>query len=109
MSAKFGPSGNSASFYSSGKKHTYEAPLWLSQMGLDCYEYSAGNGITGSPELFMNIGEKAREHNIKMSFHTPYFISLSSVEKQKRDNSIEYIRQSAAVQKPPAPGFSGRR
>ena len=47
--------------------------------------------------MFANVGMKAKEHGIKMSFHTPYFISLSSVEKQKRDNSVEYIRQSAAV------------
>ena len=32
-----------------------------------------------------------------MSFHTPYFISLSSVEPEKRINSVEYIRRSAAV------------
>ena len=97
MSAKFGPGGNSEAFKKAGGRSTLQAPGFVKNIGLDAYEYEAGNGITGSPELFMNIGEKAREHNIKMSFHTPYFISLSSVEKQKRDNSIEYIRQSAAV------------
>ena len=94
MSAKFGPSGNSASFYSSGKKHTYEAPLWLSQMGLDCYEYSAGNGITGSAATFQKIGEEAKKHNIAMSFHTPYYISLSGTDPEKRLKSLDYIRRS---------------
>jgi len=94
MSAKFGPSGNSASFYSSGKKHTYEAPLWLSQMGLDCYEYSAGNGITGSAATFQKIGEEAKKHNIAMSFHTPYYISLSGTDPEKRLKSLDYIKRS---------------
>ena len=47
MSAKFGPSGSSESFYNEGFKHTYQAPAWLAARGLDAFEYSAGNGITG--------------------------------------------------------------
>jgi deoxyribonuclease-4 len=97
MSAKFGPGGNSEAFKNAGGRSTLQAPGFVKNIGLDAYEYEAGNGITGSVELFTAIGAKAKEHGIKMSFHTPYFISLSSVEKQKRDNSIEYIRQSAAV------------
>jgi deoxyribonuclease-4 len=44
--------------------------------------------------MLAKIGEEARKHNIKMSFHTPYFISLSGVVEEKRLNSINYIRQS---------------
>ena len=35
------------------------------------------------------------EKNISVSIHAPYFISLSSVEEEKRDNSINYILESA--------------
>lgn len=97
MSAKFGPGGNSEAFKLAGGRSTLQAPGFVKSIGLDAYEYEAGNGITGSPEMFLNVGAKAKEHGIKMSFHTPYFISLSSVEPQKRVNSVEYIRQSAAV------------
>lgn len=97
MSAKFGPGGNSEAFKLAGGRSTLQAPGFVKSIGLDAYEYEAGNGITGSPEMFVNVGAKAKEHGIKMSFHTPYFISLSSVEPQKRINSVEYIRQSAAV------------
>ena len=38
--------------------------------------------------------DKAKEHNITLSLHAPYFISLSSLEAEKRDNSINYILQS---------------
>lgn len=94
MSALFGPSGNSRSFYAAGKKHTYEAPEWLCNMGLDCYEYSAGNGVVGSLETFKKIGDAAKVHNIKLSFHTPYFISLSGIELEKRLKSLDYIKKS---------------
>ena len=94
MSAKFGPGGNSESFYLSGFKSTLDAPLYVREIGLDAYEYEAGNGIGGSMSLFSEIGRRAREQGVQMSFHTPYYISLSSVEESKRQNSIEYIQQS---------------
>ena len=90
----FGPGGNPESFYASGLKHTYQAPQWVSEFGLDLYEYQAGNGIFGSDASFAKIGEEADRHNIKISFHAPYYISLSSVDEEKRVKSIEYINKS---------------
>ncbi len=97
MSAKFGPSGNSESFYNEGFKHTYQSPAWLASRGLDAYEYSAGNGITGGIPTFEKIGKEALAHGIALSFHTPYFISLSGTDPEKRLKSIEYITKSIAA------------
>lgn len=99
MSAYFGPGGNSEAFKLAGKKSTLQAPGWLEEIGLDAYEYEAGNGLAASPEMLAAVGAKAKEHNIKMSFHTPYFISLSGVVPEKRLKSIEYIRQSLEAAK----------
>lgn len=93
----FGPGGNSESFYDEGMKSTVQAPGWLSKKGLDAYEYQAGNGLTAGIATLQKIGEKAREHGILMSLHTPYFISLSGVEEEKRLNSISYITRSLAA------------
>lgn len=95
MSAKFGPGGNSKSFYDKGYKNTLQAPEFVKSMGLDAYEYEAGNGLRASVSTLFDIGEKAVEHGIKVSLHTPYFISLSSVDEEKRLRSVEYIRKSA--------------
>lgn len=95
MSIKFGPGGNAKSFYEKGYKSTIQAPEFVRSYGLDAYEYEAGNGITASVATFAAIGEKAKEHGIAMSFHTPYFISLSSVEEEKRRNSVDYLQRSA--------------
>ena len=94
MSAYFGPGGNSDAFRLAGYKSTVDAPKWVKSIGLDAYEYEAGNGLVASPKILAEIGKKAAEHNVKMSFHTPYFISLSGVVEEKRLNSINYIRQS---------------
>ena len=94
MSAYFGPGGNSDAFRLSGYKSTVDAPSWVKSIGLNAYEYEAGNGLSASPKILAEIGKEAALHNIKMSFHTPYFISLSGVVEEKRLNSINYIRQS---------------
>ena len=94
MTAYFGPGGNSEAFKRAGGKSTVDAPRWINSIGLNAYEYEAGNGIASSPETLRAIGIEAEKHNIKMSFHTPYFISLSGVEEEKRLKSINYIAAS---------------
>ena len=94
MSAFFGPGGNSDAFKLAGKKSTIDAPAWVKSIGLDAYEYEAGNGLAASAAMLMEIGREAALNNVKMSFHTPYFISLSGVVEEKRLNSIRYIRES---------------
>jgi deoxyribonuclease-4 len=90
----FGPGGNGDAFKSSGYLSTQDAPGWLQEYGLDAYEYEAGNGLSAGAALLSAIGEKAREFGIKMSYHTPYFISLSGIDPEKRLKSIRYIRES---------------
>ena len=94
MSAKFGPGGNSESFRHSGASSTVDAPAWLSHLGLDAYEYEAGNGLSASESMLSVIGAEAKAHGISMSYHTPYFISLSGIDPEKRLRSIDYLRQS---------------
>lgn len=92
--AKFGPGGNGDLFYASGKKSTAQAPEWVKNFGLDAYEYEAGKGIMAGEEALRKIGDEAQKHGVLMSLHTPYFISLSGIDEQKRLNSIEYIKKS---------------
>ena len=95
----FGPGGNSESFYAEGFKSTLSAPEWVQKRGLDAYEYEAGNGLSASDETLKKIGDAARQNGIYMSFHTPYFISLSGVEEEKRLKSIDYISRSLHASK----------
>ena len=90
----FGTGGNSESFYDEGNKSTIQAPAWIIAKGLDAYEFEAGNGLHAGDATLKKIGDAAREHNVLMSFHTPYFISLSGTDPEKRLKSINYISQS---------------
>ena len=95
--AKFGPGGNSEAFYDAGFKSSSDAPAWLKSIGLDAYEYQAGNGLTAGPKALTAIGEAAKAAGIQMSIHAPYFISLSGVIPEKRLGSIRYIRDSLSA------------
>ncbi len=68
---------------------------FLREAGLNGFEYQCGKGVRVSPETAAAVGLAAKENGIRLSLHAPYFISLSSVDKQKRLNSIDYILQSA--------------
>ena len=98
MNARFGPAGNSDSF-SAKYKSTLSAPEYLAEIGLDHYEYQCGRGVKVSDSLAQSLRAKAEKYGITLSVHAPYFISLSSVEKEKRDNSIDYILQTCDAAK----------
>lgn len=94
MNPLFGPGGNSLDFYEAGYKSTVEAPAFVKAYGLDAYEYEAGNGLRSSDATLAAIGKAATENSIHMSLHAPYFISLASVEKAKREAAVGYVKQS---------------
>ena len=94
MKALFGPGGNSDAFYAAGNVSTRSAPAWIKEIGLDAYEYEAGNGLTATDNMLMDVGRAAAENGIKLSYHAPYYISLSGIVEEKRLNSIRYIKES---------------
>lgn len=94
MGAKFGVAGNGDLFYAQGFKASEDMPKWLSEFGLDAYEYQCGNGVRIGAETAAKIGTKAKEHGILMSLHSPYYINLATPEEEKRVKSISYIVES---------------
>lgn len=95
MSAKFGPAGNSDSFFKMGYKGSLDVPKYIEKMGLDTFEYQCGRGVNIGEEKARQLGQLATQKGITLSLHAPYYISMSSVEEAKRDNSINYILSSA--------------
>lgn len=95
MSAKFGPAGNSDSFFKMGYKGSLQVPEYVARMGLDAFEYQCGRGVNIGEDKACELGRLAAEKGITLSLHAPYYISMSSVEEEKRLNSINYILSSA--------------
>lgn len=92
---KFGPAGNAESFSEMGYKNSLDVPAYIVKMGLDCYEYQCGRGVNIGEEKARQLGERAADAGISLSLHAPYYISMSSVEEEKRLNSVNYILSAA--------------
>ena len=95
MSAVFGPAGCAESFYEKGYKGSLDVPEYISEFGLDAFEYQCGRGVNIGEEKAREFGRLCAEKNIKVSLHAPYYISMSSVEEEKRIKSVDYILKSA--------------
>ncbi len=102
---KFGPSGNSISFYAMGYKHTAEAPDYLDKFNLDCFEYSFGRGITVSTAKAEEIGAAFKLKGKEISVHAPYFINFANPDDEAAQKSYGYVLNSAKYLK----YFGGKR
>ncbi len=94
---KFGPSGNSESFYNEGHKSTVEAPKWVKERGLDIYEYSFGKGVLMGENTARLIGEQSKEYGVEITAHAPYFINFANPDDLKGEtNGFRYLLESMA-------------
>jgi deoxyribonuclease-4 len=94
---KFGPAGNSESFYNEGHKRTTEAFAWLREKGLSAFEYSFGRGVRLKEESANAIGEEAAKNGIALSVHAPYYINLATTEAEKAAGNLRYLSESVAA------------
>lgn len=94
MSATFGPAGNAESF---PYKSSVDAPRWLQELGLDCYEYQCGKGVRVKEVTAVALGRQAQEHGVALSLHAPYFINLANPDPESQEKTIGYITSSCLV------------
>lgn len=88
---RFGPAGNSQIFYDEGFKHSIDAPLWCAKNGITAYEYSFGRGFTMSLDTAKMLGVKAKDNDVLISFHAPYYINLANPDDDMASKSFSYI------------------
>lgn len=91
---RFGPAGNSDSFYEAGFKSSLDMPGWLAGLGLNAYEYQCVRGVHIKEATARKLGEAAREYNIALSIHAPYYISLGSTDPGIRDKTRKHFLDS---------------
>ena len=91
----FGPAGTADSFSAMGYKKTVQIPEYLERLGLNAFEYQCGRGVRVNPDTAASLKKDCGERGIRLSLHAPYYISLSSLEEEKRRGSVRYILESA--------------
>lgn len=102
---KFGPSGNSQSFFDEGYERTIDAIPWIAKRNLDIFEYSFGRGVVVPAETAKKIGEEAKKYNIEITAHAPYFINFAGIDEEKMQKSYDHLINSVKIEK----AFGGNR
>ena len=96
---KIGPSGNCERYYAEGFSHTEEAPAFVKNRGLDCFEYSFGRGVRLSEDKAISIGEAFAAEGVEISVHAPYFINFANPDDEMAAKSYGYVLDSAKMLK----------
>ncbi len=91
---KFGPSGNGENFYNLGLSGASDSAKYVKDLGLNCFEYSFGRGITLTKATAENIGNEFSKNGVELSIHAPYFINFATTEEDKEQNSYNYVINS---------------
>lgn len=93
---RFGPAGLSDSYpvrqFNPGAIADHTASF-----GLTAFEYQCGRGVRLVADKARALGAACAARNIVLSVHAPYYISMSSMEEDKRLHSIDYLLQSCAL------------
>lgn len=94
MTAKFGTAGNSTTYTETISKSSLKAPEWLSNIGLDCYEYQCGHGVRTGEETARKIGEEAKKAGISLSIHSPYAFNLANDSDSAIDTTLTTLAKT---------------
>ena len=97
MYARFGPAGTPESFAQRGYKAMTQMPDYLQEFGLTAFEYQCGHGLKVNAKTIAQLGSGCKAADIAVSLHAPYYISLSSTEAEKRENSVGYLLEAARI------------
>ena len=81
---RFGTAGTSDSFTAQGYKSSLDVPEYTAKMGLNAFEYQCGRGVRLGLDKAAKMAALAGPKDILFSVHAPYYISMSSLEEDKR-------------------------
>lgn len=94
MHFRFGPAGNSNSFYEEGYKSSLDMPKWLKSMDLSAYEYQCSRGVNIGEVSARKLGEAAALNGISLSIHAPYYINMATTDPVLREKSRKHLISS---------------
>ncbi len=92
---KFGPSGNSIAFNQAGYAKSEDSAKWVKDLGLTCFEYSFGRGVSISDEKALSIGKAFKQNGVEISVHAPYYINFANPDQDMCEKSYAYMISSA--------------
>jgi deoxyribonuclease-4 len=93
---KFGPAGNPINFFKSKLgKDRLNAPVWCRSIGLNANERQMTYGARMKEEDAIKFGKLAKQNDITLSIHGPYYVVLTSIKQKVVNNSIKELIKTA--------------
>lgn len=89
---RFGPAG-----YPPEGKTAFGSLEYTRSLGLNALEVELVRGARISEERAIKIGDAAKELDIRLSCHAPYFISFNSDSQDTRKRSVDWVMDTARV------------
>ncbi len=80
---------------STRERSTYAGVERIRELGLDCMELEFVHGVRLKEDEARRIGERAKELDVRLSAHGPYYINLASLEAPKIGASRGMLVQTA--------------
>jgi len=90
---RFGPAGKPIKF----KGKSEDVPKFLSEIGLNAYEYQAVRGVKINEEKARLLGENARQFDVELSIHAPYYVNLCSSKESTLNSSKDRLLRALAA------------
>lgn len=78
----------------SEERSTIAGVRCVAELGLNAFECEFVRGVGMSNETAKEVGKVAKELNVRLSVHCPYFVNLCSQEKEKLEASKKRILDS---------------
>ena len=95
---RFGTSGNPPTFFKSEYgKDRVNAPDCIHSIGLNAYERMMTYGAKMRPEDAVEMGKKAKRHDIFLSVHAPYYIVFTSEKESTLKNSVTELKKTLVL------------
>lgn len=98
MQLRIGPAGGCDEFAAKYKSNMF-LPEFISDFGLNAFEYQCGRGVNLAEKTAEVLHEKTAAIDMEISLHAPYYISLSGIVEEKRLKSIKYVLLAAQAVK----------
>jgi len=80
-----------------GKKSIISGLHRIKELNIDGMELEFVRGISGKPDYYVEVGKTAKELNLLLTAHAPYYINLNSDDEDTLYRSRQHIINSARI------------
>ncbi len=83
--------------HSAKKKTTVEGIIEIKNLGLNALEVQFVRGVKMSEESAKVVRDVAKERDVVLSVHAPYYINLNATDKEKLEKSINWLIKTCKI------------